>query len=190
MSHSTQKVIQHLEKAHASEVSLVRVLQSQIATTPSGRYRVSLEKHLLETRDHAERVHGRLGELGHAANPLKAGVGLVENVITQALGAGKAPLDAVRGTGSEEKVLKQAKDAAATEALEIATYTAIERLANSLGDTETARLAASIRHSEERMLSSILSEIPRLAEAVAAAELHGDGRRAALSAVRSRGTTH
>ena len=36
-------------------------------------------------------------------------------------------------------MLKNAKDACATEALEIATYTAIERLAKAVGDDETAQ---------------------------------------------------
>ena len=48
-------------------------------------------------------------------------------------------------------MLKNAKDACASEGLEIATYTAIERLARSVGDEETARLAASILADEEKM---------------------------------------
>ena len=67
-------------------------------------------------------------------------------------------------------MLKNAKDAAATEALEIATYTALERLATSVGDDETARLAASIRKDEERMLEQILAEIPKLTDAVAGSD--------------------
>ena len=54
--------------------------------------------------------------------------------IGQALALGKTPLDLLRGSGGEEKVLKNAKDACATEALEIATYTAIERLARAVDD--------------------------------------------------------
>ena len=53
-------------------------------------------------------------------------------------------------------MLKNAKDAAATEALEIATYTALERLAAAAGDDETARLARLIRTDEERMLERVL----------------------------------
>ena len=64
MSTSTQKVVQYLNEAHASEVGLTRVLQSQIAMTPSGTYRTGLEKHLEETRGHAERVERRLGRNG------------------------------------------------------------------------------------------------------------------------------
>ena len=63
-------------------------------------------------------------------------------------------------------MLKNAKDAAATEALEIATYTSIERLAKVAGDDKTAKLAASIRADEEKMLARILREVPKLTEAV------------------------
>src|SRR6185295_1699455 len=80
-----------------------------------------------------------------------------------------------RGSGGEEKVLKNAKDAAATEALEIATYTAIERLATGVGDDRTAKLAMSIRADEQRMLDRILALIPALTDAVAAADLRGEG---------------
>ena len=77
----------------------------------------------------------------------------------------------MRGSGGEEKILKNAKDACATEALEIATYTALERLARSVADDQTARLAASIRADEERMLARVLREIPQLTEAVVGADV-------------------
>jgi hypothetical protein len=102
-------------------------------------------------------------------------VGAAETVVGQALALGKTPLDLLRGSGGEEKVLKNAKDAAATEALEIATYTAIERLARSVGDETTAKLAASIRADEEKMLARILKEIPKLTEAVVGADVRGKG---------------
>ncbi len=120
-----QKIVQYLNEAHATEHALVRVLQSQIAMTPRGSYRAALETHLRETRNHAERVGSRSAELRQGGNPLMAVVGAAETVIGQALALGKTPLDLLRGSGGEEKVLKNAKDAAATEALEIATYTAI-----------------------------------------------------------------
>ena len=40
-----------------------------------------LERHLGETRDHAERVGIRLEELGHRGDPLTAAVGVVETVM-------------------------------------------------------------------------------------------------------------
>ena len=80
----------------------------------------------------------------------------------------------MRGSGDEEKILKNAKDACATEALEIATYTSLERLARSTGDERTAKLAASIRGDEERMLARVLREIPKLTVAVVGADVDGD----------------
>ena len=161
-----QKIVQYLNEAHASEQALTRVLQSQIAMTPRGSYRSALETHLRETQDHARRVEQRLGELGQGSNPLQAVVGAAESVVGQALALGKTPIDLLRGTNGQEKVLKNARDAAATEALEIATYTSIERLARASGDDKTAALAASIREDEEKMLARVLREIPKLTEAV------------------------
>jgi Domain of unknown function (DUF892) len=99
--------------------------------------------------------------------------GLAGTVVGQALAFGKTPFDLLCGSGGEEKVLKNAKDDCATEALEIATYTAIERLARSVGDDETAELAASIRAAEEKMLERVLREIPKLTEAVVRADVKG-----------------
>jgi ferritin-like metal-binding protein YciE len=151
-----------LNEALATEHALVRVLQSQIAMTPRGTYRSALESHLAETRDHADRVSRRLQSLGQSKNPVTAVIGAVETAVGQAVALAKTPYDLVRGSGGEEKVLKNAKDTCATEALEIATYTAIERLAKAVGDDTTAKLAASIRKDEEQMLERVLREIPQL----------------------------
>ena len=174
MNASRKKVLQYLGEAQATEQSLVRVLQSQIAMTPRGAYRTALEQHLRQTREHSERVGERCRELGQGGNPLSAAVGVVESVVGQALALGKTPFDLLRGSGGEEKVLKNAKDAYASEALEIATYTAIERLAQAVGDNETARLAASIRADEEKMLDRVLREIPKLTDAVVRADVKGN----------------
>ena len=167
MSQIDQKIVQYLNEAHATEVALVRVLQSQIAMTPRGSYRDALETHLGETQNHARRVEQRLSALNAGgSNPLTSAVGVVETIVGQALALGKTPFDLLRGSGGEEKVLKNAKDACATEALEIATYTSLERLAKTAGDDETEKLAASILADEERMLARVLREIPKLTDAV------------------------
>jgi ferritin-like metal-binding protein YciE len=178
MNQAQQKIVQYLNEAHGMERALVRVLQSQIAMAPRGSYRNSLQSHLQETYDHAERVKRRLSEMGDGNNPLQVGIGLLQSAIGQALALGKAPVDLVRGSGRNEKVLKNAKDACATEALEIATYTAIEHLAEAVGDRATAALAASIRADEQRMLDRLIGELPRLTDAVLA-EIPGAQRRKA-----------
>lgn len=174
MNPAQTKVAQYLSEARASEQALVRVLQSQIAMTPRGGYRTVLERHLRETHRHAALLGDRLAEVGQGSSPLQAVVGVAERVAGQALAFGKAPLNLARGSGGEEKVLKNAKDACATEALEIATYTAIERLASAVGDDETAELAATIRADEEQMLEDVLREIPKLTDAVVRADVRDD----------------
>ena len=174
MNASQKKVVQYLGEAQASEHALVRVLQSQIAMTPRGSYRTALEQHLRQTHGTPTASASAVRELGQGGNPLTAAVGVVESVVGQALALGKTPFDLLRGSGGEEKVLKNAKDAYASEALEIATYTAIERLAGAVGDDETARLAASIRADEEKMLERVLREIPKLTDAVVRAEVKGN----------------
>jgi len=174
MTLSEQKIVQYLGEAHAQERALTRVLQSQIAMTPRGSYRTALSTHLRETREHAERIQRRLRDLDAGPGLIGGVVGAAESIVGQALAFGKTPIDLLRGTGGEEKVLKNAKDAAATESLEIATYLAIEHLAEEVGDAETARMAAAIRREEERMLQRIMREIPKLTGAVVGAEIEGD----------------
>ncbi len=174
MSQSEQKVVQYLNEAHASELGLVQVLQAQIAMTPRGSYRSALEKHLDETRDHARRIDRRVADLGPGGNPFQTAMGWAEDALTQTFALAKMPFDMWRGTGGEEKVLKNAKDACAAEALEIATYTALEHLARGVGDETTAKLAASIRSDEEQMLARVMREIPKLTDAVVRADVKGD----------------
>ena len=174
MNASQTKIVQYLDEAHAHERALVSVLMSQIAMTPRGSYRSALETHLGETRNHADRIGRRRKALGGGTGPLGSVLGAAETVVGQVLALGKTPIDMLRGSGGEEKVLKNAKDACATEALEIATYTALERLARVVGDTETAELAASIRADEEKMLARITRELPKLTDAVVRADVKGE----------------
>jgi ferritin-like metal-binding protein YciE len=175
MSQHEAVIAQYLREAHATELALVRVLQSQIAMAPRGDHRSALEAHLDETRSHAERVGHRLSNVERRGRlgVVRVGLDLAQGLTGQLIALSKTPLDLVRGTGGEEKVLKNAKDACATEALEIATYTTLERLARDAGDTATANLAASIRKDEEAMLQRLLDGLDDLTDAVALARLDG-----------------
>lgn len=178
MSQPDPTLIQYLREAHAMELGLVRVLQSQIAVAPRGPHRSALEAHLEETRSHAQRIGKRLEhvERDRRDGLVSVGLDLIQGVAGQLIALSKTPLDLVRGHGLEEKVLKNAKDACATEALEIATYSVLERLAKDVGDTATVNLVVSIRKDEEAMLQRLLDGLGDLTDAVASARI--DGHRA------------
>ena len=181
-----KKIVRYLREANGMEEARTDVLTSQLAMTPRGAYRKTLQLHLRETRDHAKRVRTRLAQLDHGRNPIELGVGVLQNVAGQALGLGRRPFELLRGRGGAERLLNDAKDNCAAEAREIATYTAIERLARSLGDAQTAKLAASIRNDEQKMLDVLLSEIPTLTDAIVSAEVR---RKPRSPAKRSRAAT-
>ena len=168
---SAQKTIQYLNEAHATEQALTRTLQAHIAMTPRGAYRTDLERHLRETKSHATALEQRLEELGESRSMVVAGVGALQSLVGQALALGKGPFDLLRGASAEEKLLKNAKDESATEALEIATYRALEHFARRTGDKKTARLAASIREDEERMLAVLQERVTTLVDNVVRSEL-------------------
>lgn len=168
-----QKIVQHLFEAHGAELMQVHTLTAHIAMTPAGAYRDGLELHLRETRDHAERIERHLARRERERGLMQVGYGAAQGVVGQVLAMGKFPMDLMRGMSGEEKLLKNCRDECATEAMEIASYTAIEQLATSVGDTETARLASSIRKDEEAMLERLLKLIPQLASDVVSAEVEG-----------------
>jgi ferritin-like metal-binding protein YciE len=166
-------VVQYLTEAHATEEALVTTLRAHISITPAGGYRDLLERHLGETRQHASAIERRLEELDASNSILAAGLSLAQTVVGQALALAKGPVDMLRGKSGEEKLLKNAKDECATEALEIATYEALHTLAEAVGDEQTAQLA--IRHlgQEERMLEELRKHVVALTHATVLAQATG-----------------
>lgn len=158
-------VIKHLDEAHAIETALVSNLVAHIAMTTDDPYRRILKRHLDETRQQVEAIERRRAELGADGGRglLSVTLGLARDVVGQALVLSKGPLDALRTVDQTERMLKNARDEAGTEAIEIATYDALEAAANAAGDTQTARLAVDHRKQEERMLADLREQIGRLA---------------------------
>jgi ferritin-like metal-binding protein YciE len=187
MSVGDAKLVRYLNEAYGLERRLETALEAHIAMTAEAAYKKRLKQHLSETKRHGRDVKKRVKALGGTAAMLDApGPAVVGEAAQVALsGAQKAAalaqgsLHVLRGTGEEEKQLKNAKTEYASEAEEIATYTAIEALAAALGDDETQRLARKIRREEERMRSYLEKAIPRLTTAVARAEIPAAERRSA-----------
>lgn len=177
------KLVQYLNEAYGKEKQLVTALEAHIAMTTRAPYKKRLKQHLKETKAHAKAVERRIKQLGGKAElapgpeQVSDAVGKVQEVATRAVAAAKGPLHMVRGTGEAEKMLKNAKSEYSEEHEEIATYTGIEALAESVGDKETAKVARGIRKEEERMASFLEREIKALAKAVAREEIPAAQRR-------------
>src|SRR3954469_1975547 len=189
------KLIQYLNEAYAKEKELERALAGHIQMTTRAPYKKRLQDHLRETKSHATIVSRRIKQLGGKAEEVPVpGPGVVAraagrgaSVVQQAAAVVKGGVHAVRGTSEPEKMLKNAKTEASNEQEEIANYTAIEALANTVGDKETARLARDIRRQEERMRGFLERLIPQLSQAVAKEEIPAQFRNG--SAPRRRSTS-
>ncbi|MEA2125281.1 MAG: hypothetical protein QOI80_2063 [Solirubrobacteraceae bacterium] len=158
-------LIKQLDEAHAMETALVTNLTAHAAMTTDKAYRKLLERHQQETREQVQNIDKRRAELGGNGGRglLSATAGLARDAVGQALVLSKGPLDALRTVNQQERMLKNAKDECATEALEIATYDALEATATAAGDAKTAKLAADHRKQEERMLADLRKQIGLLA---------------------------
>ena len=194
------KLIQYLNEAYGKEKELETALQAHIKMAKRAPYKKRLQDHLKETKAQAKGLERRIKALGGKAerSPVPVpGPGMaveaataVTAAATKALSAAKGPIHALRGTGEAEKQLKNAKTELWNEYEEIGNYTAIETLAESLNDADTAKLAREYRRQEERMANFLLKLIPQLTKAVVTEEVPAAERRkpAAASSSRSRGT--
>jgi len=169
------KLAQYLGEAYGKERELEAALQAHIAMTAKGPYKKRLQQHLKETKQHAKKVERRIKRLGGGGQTLQGAVGKLQ-------AAAKGPLHAIRGSGEMEKMLKNAKTEYFNEHEEIATYLAIETLAEKVRDSETAKLAKAIRREEERMAQFLQGQIKQLTGAVVREDIPASLRRAAAPA--------
>src|ERR1700709_31546 len=164
------KLIQYLSEAYGKERELEVALQTDIAMTNKQPYKKRLQEHLRETKAHAKALDRRIKKLG-------GGGQTVQSLVGKATALAKGPLHMIRGTGEQEKLLKNAKTQFTAEQEEISTYLAIEVFATKVGDSETAKLARDIRKDEERMAKFLETQIPQLATPPAIEEVPAGQRR-------------
>jgi ferritin-like metal-binding protein YciE len=175
MNERDAKLVQYLSEAYGKERELEAALQAHIAMTAKGPYKKRLQQHLKETKSHAKQVERRIKKLGGGGQTLQGAVGKLQ-------AAAKGPLHAIRGGGESEKMLKNAKTEYFNEHEEIATYLAIETLAEKVRDSETAKLARAIRREEERMAQFLQGQIKQLTNAVVREDIPARLRSAAKPA--------
>lgn len=154
------KLVQYMNEAYGNEKELEAALQGDIAMTTKPVYAKRLKQHLKETKAHSKLLERRIKKLG-------GGKSTLAGVVATATAVAKAPLHMVRGSGEQEKMLKNAKTQYSAEHEEISTYLALETFATKVGDKETAKLARAIRKDEERMAKFLEGQIKQLSGAVA-----------------------
>ena len=173
------KLVEMLNEAYTKEKQLEVALGAHVEMTTRDDYAKRLKDHLKETKSHASRVSQRIKQLGGTPETvsLPGPEGLtkaaesVSNVLGKAKAAAQGPMHAVRGSGEQERMLRNARTEYQEEAWEIATYTVIDSLATAVGDTQTAKLARDIRREEERMQGFIAALLPELSADVAHDEI-------------------
>jgi ferritin-like metal-binding protein YciE len=179
------KLVQYLNEAYGKEKELETALAAHISMTTRAPYKKRLREHLSETKRHARELEKRIKKLGgtpqivpiEGLDPVSKGASAAVELAGRAAAAAQGPLHAIRGTGEQEKMLKNAKSEYSDEHEEIATYAAIAVLADALGDSDTAKLARSIRREEESMARFLERQIPILTKAVVQAEIPAAQRR-------------
>jgi len=140
----TDRLVKHIDEAIAMEQTVLRMLDSMIQTTDDDRIKESFRLHKLETEGHIDRLTKRLE--AHDASP---------SLIREAGGIAGALMKGVVDVVRSEKAARNARDAYATEHLEIAAYQLLERVAQRAGDEETAEVARLNRKDEESMAKTI-----------------------------------
>jgi ferritin-like metal-binding protein YciE len=197
MSSRDAKLIQYLNEAYGKEKELEAALQVHIKMAGGRKtYKKRLQDHLKETKAQSKGLERRIKQLGGRA---EAGIvpgpafaseaaGKAAEAATKALATAKGQMRVLRGTGEAEKMLKNAKTELANEYEEIGNYVAIETLAQTVGDTDTEKLARDFRRQEERMAAFLTRLLPQLTKAVATEEIPAAERRTARR-TRSRART-
>jgi ferritin-like metal-binding protein YciE len=167
MSSATDLITEQLREAEAVEQSSLSLLERHLRDAPPGPYRAVLRRHLDETRRHGHQVAERLQSLGAGRSLLETAITIGEAVVGRVAGLALAPLSLLASRSGPEALLRHAGHDIAAEAREVATYEALERLAQAAGDTTTASLARTIRADEERQLQTLQTLLDPLADRVA-----------------------
>jgi ferritin-like metal-binding protein YciE len=134
-------LIAWLRDAYAMEQQAIDLLEAQ-----SRRLRhypeleAKVNRHLIESRDQADRVQACLRRLGTDVSLLKAGIARLT-----------ANMQTIMTAATADEVVKNAVADYAFEHLEIGTYRCLIAAARDYGDAEIARVCEEILHQEEAM---------------------------------------
>jgi ferritin-like metal-binding protein YciE len=140
MADLNDQLNKHIDEALAMEQNVLRMLDGLIETTHVQEIKSEFRHHKVETEEHVSRLQRRLDERGASPSMAREAGGVMGALM-------KSVVDMVR----PEKIGRNARDAYATEHLEIASYELLRRIAERAGDEETAVAAREIIAEEQSM---------------------------------------
>ncbi|MEX2541721.1 MAG: ferritin-like domain-containing protein [Trueperaceae bacterium] len=136
-AHAMEKAVAQSLRHHAHNAKEHPVMQAR------------LERHLEETRHHAELVRECIERLGGRVSMLKSGMSTVMGTV-----------QGVATTPAKDELVKNILADSAAERLEIASYQGIITAADEIGDSETARVCRQILREEEAMSEWLEQQLP------------------------------
>src|SRR3954454_10110362 len=134
------QLVKYLADVHSIELQALAQLRAAPKIAGDERLCQAFERHLLETEDQERRVRERLQALGGEPSKLKDAAGAAGGWGMVAFAASQPDTPG-----------KLAMHAYSYEHMELAAYELLKRLAERVGDEETARMAVAIAEEEGRM---------------------------------------
>src|SRR4051812_16124361 len=148
MAHK-ELVIAWLNDAHAMELAIAQVLERHAEEAKDHpQMHTALQRHLEQTRRHADLAKGCVERLGGETSGVKTGMASV--------------MGAVQGMTTKlakDDLIKNILHDYGTEHFEIACYTSLMAAAENLGDLETTRVCGDILRDEQAMANFLFQQI-------------------------------
>ena len=149
MAHK-ELVIAWLNDAHAMELGIAQVLERHAEEAKDHpQIHAGLQRHLEQTRRHAELVKGCVERMGGETSGVKSGMasvmGTVQGMTTKL---------------AKDELIKNTLHDYGTEHFEIACYTSLIAAAENLGDQETVRACQEILRDDQAMADFLFQQIP------------------------------
>lgn len=147
-----EQIISWLRDAHAMERSMAAVIERHIADAQDApEFREQLERHLVETREHARRIEESLESLNATSSTAK-------DIAANLMGA----MQGVATSAFRDEFVKNALAEYAMEHFEIACYSSLIAAAEEAGLVDIAHTCSDLLREETRMALWLEDEIPRL----------------------------
>jgi ferritin-like metal-binding protein YciE len=149
MAHK-ELLLSWLNDAYGMEKNIIQVLQNHVKDAKDHpAMQQKLQEHLDVTRHQAEMLKDRIEALGGSVSTVKSTTGTVMGAIT-----------GVTTGAAEDELVKNMLSDYATEHFEIASYRALIKGAQDLGDDETVRLCQQLLREEEDMARFLEQNLP------------------------------